>query len=244
MLDQFVLVLHQPQDVVNIAAVVRAMKNMGLRHLRLVAPAPFDPADVRGIAHRSDDILAALQIYSTLDAALADAVYVVGTSEHRHSKHPVRSDLRSLASELLQYAAAGPVALLFGPEDNGLDHAALDRCHIVLSLPSDPAYPSLNLAQAALLLMYELRVAALAAPPLPAVRQPAPAANLETFFGAAEGALQAIEFFKSGSREPVMRVLRQLIYRATPDPSEIALLTAMARELRHFLRRKGLDSDT
>jgi TrmH family RNA methyltransferase len=240
-LDNFIIVLHQPRDVVNIGGVVRAMKNMGLRRLRLVAPAPFDPADIIGIAHRSEDILAVLGIYADLDAALADVTYVVGTSARPHADHPVwSSDVRALAPELPARATAGPVALLFGPEDNGLDNAALDRCHLVLRLPTDPTYPSLNLAQAVLLLLYELRMAVLvAAPSPPTAAAPATAAQLETLFATWEQALQAVEFFKTGRRTGIMRSLRSLFHRADPTGREVALLTAIAREVVQFLRRNA-----
>lgn len=241
MFDQFVIVLHQPRDLVNIGGVVRTMKNMGFRRLRLVAPPPFDPADITGIAHRSHDILATLQIYSDLDAALADCSYVVGTSARPHREHPVRHDVRVCAAELLVRGAGGLVALLFGPEDNGLDNTSLDRCHLLLQLPTDPAYPSLNLAQAVLLLLYEVRMAAttsavLPAPPPPAT-PPANAAQLETLFATWETALQEIEFFKTGQRGGIMRSLRAIIHRADPNGREAALLTAMAREIVRFLQR-------
>lgn len=237
MLDRFIIVLHQPRDVRNIGAVVRAMKNMGFARLRLVRPAPFDPADIRGIAHRSDDILAALTVHDTLAEALADAAYVLGTSERAHPGRPARADIRPLAAELHARAAAGPVALLFGPEDNGLDSAALDRCHALLSLPADPAYPSLNLAQAAMLLLYELRQAAVAPPAtLPAV-PPATQAEIDAAMATIESALGAIDFAKSGNPAPALRGLRALLMRAAPDSREAALVAAVAREVVHALRR-------
>jgi tRNA/rRNA methyltransferase len=236
--DYFIIVLHQPRDVVNIGGVVRAMKNMGFRHLRLVTPAPFDPADITGIAHRSEDILAALGLYTSLDAALSDVTYVVGTSARAHGGHPMHDDVRSLAPELLARAPAGAIALLFGPEDNGLDNAALDRCHLVLRLATDPTYPSLNLAQAVLLLLYELRMATIAAAPSPSLpATPATAAQLETLFATWEQALQAVEFFKTGQRVGIMRNLRNLFHRADLTGREVALLTAIAREVVQFLRR-------
>lgn len=239
-----VVVLYRPHDVRNIGAVVRAMKNTGFGQLRLVEPPAFEPADILGIAHRSDDLLAALEVHPTLDAALADAGYVVGTSARPHPSRPLRSDLRTFAPELLARAAAAPLALLFGPEDNGLDNAALDRCHALVRLPVDPAYPSLNLAQAVLLLLYELRQAA-AAPfsASPSIRAiPATAAELELAFAALERAIGAIGFVKSGSPEPTMRALRALLLRAEPDSREAALLAAIAREVVYALERAGKDS--
>lgn len=245
MLNQFVIVLHRPRQVVNIGGVVRAMKNMGFTRLRLVDPVPFDPLDVTGIAHRSEDILAAMCIYDTLDDALADTVYVVGTTDHAQGQHPICSDVRSGTRDLLKHTADGHIALLFGSEDNGLDTYALDRCHTVIRLPTDPAYPSLNLAQAALLLMYELRMAAGSETglPVPAPVSPPPAttAQLETLFDAWQAALQAIEFFKTPHTDSIMRPLRAVIHRATPDEREAALFTAIAREVVKFVRRRTKD---
>jgi TrmH family RNA methyltransferase len=237
MLEAIVVVLHRPRTVVNIGGVVRAMKNMGLRQLRLVDPVPFTAHNVTGIAHRSDDLLAAARTFDSLDAALADLAFVVGTTARPREAHATRSDIRALAPELLGRAAAGPVGLLFGPEDNGLDNAALDRCNAVASLPTDPAYASLNLAQAALLMMYELRMASLA-PAAPAPHAaPATAEQRERLFAALERALSAIEFFKGGRDESIMRSLRGLVFRADPSDRETGLLTAMAYEVLNFARR-------
>ncbi|MFQ3664083.1 MAG: TrmH family RNA methyltransferase [Chloroflexaceae bacterium] len=238
-MDQIITVLHRPRDVRNIGAAVRALKNMGFRRLRLVDPAPFDPADLTGIAHRSEDLVAAIELYADLDAALADARYVVGTSERAHPERPMRADLRPFAAELVTRAtSAGPVALLFGPEDHGLDNAALDRCHALLTLPADPAYPSLNLAQAVLLTLYELRMAV--AGPLPAAppRRPATAAELAATVEALSAAIEAVGFVKSGDGAAVVRRLRALITRAEPDSREAALLTAFAREIVYALHRR------
>jgi TrmH family RNA methyltransferase len=239
MLDQFIVILHRPRDVRNIGAVVRAMKNMGFGRLRLVAPAPFNPADLGGIAHRSEDLVATIETFATLDEAIADAHYVLGTSERAHPGRAMRGDPRILAGELVARAAAGPVAVLFGPEDNGLDSAALDRCHAVLALPADPAYPSLNLAQAAMLLLYELRAAAAGPPPGPPERASASAAEVAALMAAAEAAIDAIGFVKSGDGAATLRRLRALLARAEPDSAEAALLTALAREVVHALRRAG-----
>ncbi|MBC8078616.1 MAG: TrmJ/YjtD family RNA methyltransferase [Chloroflexales bacterium] len=237
MLDQIVVVLHRPRAVVNIGGVVRAMKNMGLRQLRLVDPVPFTAYAITGIAHRSDDVLDAARIFDTLDAALPDLSFAVGTTARPRQAHAAQADIRALAPDLLARAAAGPVGLLFGPEDNGLDNAALDRCNIVVSLPTDPAYASLNLAQAALLLMYELRMAAIAPPLLAAREAPPTVEQRERLFAALDRSLSEIEFFKGGRDESIMRSLRGLLYRADPDAREAGLLTAMAYEVLNFARR-------
>ncbi|NJO06061.1 MAG: RNA methyltransferase [Chloroflexaceae bacterium] len=140
-LERIVIVLNQPQDVVNIGGVVRCMKNMGFRWLRLVSPVSFNADDITRLAHRSEDILSNTRIYSDLNTALSDAVYVVGTTARMRGQHTIRSDIRTVAVNITQQTEQGIVALLFGPEDNGLDRQALDRCHVVLRIPADPTTP-------------------------------------------------------------------------------------------------------
>jgi TrmH family RNA methyltransferase len=243
-LDNIVVVLHQPRKLSNIGGAIRAMKNMGLRRLRLVQPAAYDPADIEGIAHRSADLRATVEIHEHLDAALADAIYVVGTTARPRDQvaRVAIATPRELAPELLGRAAAGRVVLLFGPEDNGLTNAELDRCHSILAIPADPGYPSLNLAHAVLLVAYELRQAH-TQPQTDALRHttaPPSAAQLEQLFDALEQALWGIEFFKAQRSTGVMRTLRRLVHRAEPSAREVALLRAICLEALAFLRRNGI----
>ena len=245
-LNNIVVVLCRPRKLVNIAGAIRAMKNMGLRRLRLVQPAEYNEDEIEGIAHRSADVLATTTLHATLDAALADAIYVAGTSARPREAGAPAITPRTSAPDLLARTAAGPVALVFGPEDNGLTNAELDRCHTLLSIPTDLAYPSLNLAQAVLLVAYELRQALTL--PAPAPRRhpahPASAAQLEELFDALERALWGIEFFKAHQAAGMLRSVRSLVHRAEPNVREAALLKAMAMETLNFLRRKGIEPGT
>jgi TrmH family RNA methyltransferase len=241
-LDNIVVVLCRPQKLVNIGGTVRAMKNMGLLRLRLVQPAEFDPADIEGIAHRSANVLAATTLHASLDDALADALYVAGTTARTRELVPRHATPREIAPELLGRAEHGPIALLFGSEDNGLTAEELDRCHCVLRIPTDPRYRSLNLAQAVLIVAYELwQASEQSAPVISRSAQPANAAQLEGLFNAAERTLWGIEFFKTTGSAVIMRKLRSLIHRAEPDAREAALLQAMALRTLSFLRRKGIE---
>jgi TrmH family RNA methyltransferase len=243
-LDNIVVVLCRPQKLVNIAGAIRAMKNMGLQRLRLVRPAEYNPADIVGIAHRSTDVLAATTLHASLDDALADALYVAGTTARTRELVPRHATPREVAPELLARAEHGPIALLFGSEDNGLTAEELDRCHCVLRIPTDPHYRSLNLAQAVLIVAYELwQASEQPAPATSRSAQLATAAQLEVLFNAAERTLWGIEFFKAASSAVIMRSLRSLIHRAEPDAREAALLQAMALETLNFLRRKGIEPD-
>ena len=133
-----IVVLDHPQDLVNIAHVVRGLKNFGLRDLRLVNPREYESYRVEGIAHQTQDILSRVRVYSTLEEAIAECVHVVGfTARGRTAKRNLQRP-REAAAEITSLADGGPVALLFGREDKGLSNDALDRCHRVVTIPSDP----------------------------------------------------------------------------------------------------------
>jgi len=230
-----VVVLHEPQDLVNIAHVVRALKNFGFRDLRLVSPREYDPYRVEGIAHQTQDVLARVARFDRLEDALLDCVHVVGfTARGRTAKRNLQRP-RAAAAEILTRGEAGPVGLLFGREDKGLPNAALDRCHRVVTIPTSPAYPSLNLAHAVVLMLYELALARGEEDrPFKAPRREGPPAtvdDLERLFADAEAALRGIEFFKTREVEGVIRTVREVIHRTPLDQREAKLLRAMAIEV-------------
>src|SRR5688572_18444129 len=120
------VVLFEPQDPINIAAAIRAMKNMGVAALRLVRPVAYDPYRLIGVAHDTQDIINAIQHYETLDEALADCVRVAGfTARRRAAKREVVTPAAA-ATDLIEFAETGPVAVLFGREDKGLPNDGLD----------------------------------------------------------------------------------------------------------------------
>ncbi len=241
-LARVVVVLWQPQDRVNVAGTVRALKNFGLGRLRLVEPAEWDPWRIEGMAHDTADIVAATRLYDTLEEALADCSFVAAlTARERRTKRALARP-RDLAPELLARAAeAGPVALLFGREDHGLPNAALDLAHRTVIIPTNPRHRSLNLAQAVLVMAYELWLAAGGEeqPFRGPRRQAAPASveALERSFADAEAALRAIDFFKSRQPRSVLSTLREVAHRADLDEREARLLRAIALEVVHYLAR-------
>ncbi|CAN5866349.1 tRNA (cytosine(32)/uridine(32)-2'-O)-methyltransferase TrmJ [soil metagenome] len=247
-LDHIVVVLWETQNYVNIAGTIRAMKNFGLSRLRLVSPADWDPWRIEGIAHDTGDLIAATRLFDSLPAALADCSFVVGlTARERRAKRAVDRP-RTLAPEILTRAEAavhgesGPVALLFGREDHGLPNEALDFCHRTVTIPTNPEHASLNLAQAVLLIAYELWMAAGGERQTfrdpRHVAPPATVEELEMLFADAESALWSVDFFKSRQTETVMRTLRELVRRTDPDGREASFLRAMAIEVVKFTRRQ------
>lgn len=242
--ERFVVVLNEPQDIVNIAGAVRAMVNMGLRRLRLVNPAEYDPYRIQGIAHNAQEVLPRLEQFDSLAAALTDVTHVVGTTARRRRERFVWQHPRAAAPELWATAAAGgDVALVFGREDVGLSNEDLDLCDRILTVPTDRKYSSLNLAQAVLLVAYEIWLEGAGSErTLPRPRGRAPAATWEqhqALFVEAERALGALDFFKTKGPNAIMRTVRAILRRARLDSREANLLRAMAIETQKVLGLRG-----
>jgi len=245
LLDSVIVVLFEPQNPINIGATVRAMKNMGVSRLRLVNPIEYDAIRIEGIAHGTMDLIERIERFDDFDAAVADCVHVVGFTARRRSAKLRMIDPKTAATELLDQAPEGPVAAVFGREDNGLPNQILDRVQATVTIPTTN-HASLNLGQAVLLALYELHLAAsdatrTLAPP----RKDAPPPTqeqYEQFFKDAEDALETIQFMKTRYPEHIMRTLRSLVFRAAPNTRELSLIRAMAIEVVNFInrtRRKG-----
>jgi TrmH family RNA methyltransferase len=247
-LERIVVVLWETQDLVNIAGTVRAMKNFGLSRLRLVSPVEWSPHRIEGIAHDTQDVVERVEIFDTLQDALADCSFVAGmTARERRAKLAVARP-RDIVPELLARAAeevegevVGPVAILFGREDQGLPNWAMDLCHRSVTIPTNPDHSSLNLAQAVLLIAYELWLAATGAAqefkPPRRVAPPAPVQLTELMFSDAEKALWSIDFFKTRQTESVMRTLRGILQRSDLDAREAGFFRAVFIEIQKFIAR-------
>lgn len=245
-LDRFVVVLYEPQDLVNIALVVRAMKNMGLTRLRLVSPALFDAYRITGIAHDTHEIVDAVTLHDDFDEAVADSVRVVAMTARRRASQQRWSEPAEAAEQLVERSAEGDIALVFGREDRGLPNEILDRCHEAVCIPTNPAHPSLNLAHAAMILFYEVRLAARRAHGLDERNlsgkardqaPPATAAEMEAFFGVWEQAMAALGMFRGVEPTTKMRSYRRILKRAEPDRRELRLMEATAWRIVHFATR-------
>jgi tRNA/rRNA methyltransferase len=156
MVPSIAVVLSHPSHPGNIGAAARAMKTMGFADLRLVAPRHFPDPDATAMAAGAADVLAAAGVFQGLEAALHDCVLAVGFSARpRELSHPVEA-LRQAAPSIVQAAASGRVALVFGNETSGLSNEELSRCQRLCAIPANPEYPSLNLASAVQIACYEM----------------------------------------------------------------------------------------
>jgi len=240
-LGNVVVVLNEPQNLVNIAGGVRAMRNTGLGTLRRVRPVEFDAYRITGIAHRCDDIVDSVRFFDTLDEALADCVYVLGTSARARTAQRTYGRPRELAAHLVDRAELGPVAVVMGREDRGLANEDLDRCNSVVVVPTDPDYSSLNMAQAFLILAYEILMSAdgetQALPRSRRSTEPATQADMEDTYRALHMGLERMEFFKARLPEAVMRTIRITLSRAEPELREARIFRAIGFEIHHYLNR-------
>lgn len=227
------IVLVRPRRPANVAAACRAMKNMGLRALWLVEPGDgLDEPEARALAYGAWDILDGARRAASLLEAVAGSVGVVGTTGRRVAGARTPRELAAAARRL---AGEGALSLVFGPEASGLTGAEMDLCHSLVHVPTDPGHPSLNLAQAVLLLAYELRLAALEGEEATAgdggEAPRAPAGDLERAMRELREALLEVGYLDPASPDRVLAELRRLMARAGPTPREVVLLRGLARQV-------------
>ncbi|HSG66893.1 MAG TPA: RNA methyltransferase [Gammaproteobacteria bacterium] len=227
------IVLTQPSHAGNVGAAARAMKTMGLTDLWLVAPREFPSAAATARASGADDILAAARKVESLPQAIADCVYVVGASARIRSLSWPSLDPRRCAAELWAYAAAGPVAVVFGPEQAGLTNEDLARCQALVHIPANPAYSSLNLAMAVQVICYEIRMAqsgvvgdALGGEE-PRDAPLATADELEALHAHLEDVMRRSRYLNPDHPQQLKLRLRRLFNRARLDQTEVNILRGL-----------------
>jgi TrmH family RNA methyltransferase len=229
MLDNIRIVMIGTTHPGNIGAAARAMKTMGLSRLVLVAPERFPHADASSRASGADDVLASATVCSGLDEALEGCQLVVGASARLRSLEWPLLDPGEMAGKVVAEAARAPVALLFGREHSGLSNEELSRCHFLVNIPANPDFSSLNIAAAVQVLCWELRRGTGAVPRLTEktrheLDQPAPADEMEGFFGHLERTLVDIDFLDPANPGQMMHRLRRLYQRSRPDRRELNIL--------------------
>jgi tRNA/rRNA methyltransferase len=233
-LDAFVVVLVEPRGPANVGAVARAMKNMGFRRLRLVKPVDWYGPEARMMALRARDVLESAQHFESLKEAVADCGHVVATTCRLGSKRSGARPPRELASHLLSLASSNQVALVFGPEDRGLSNAELSLCQTICTIPANPEFSSLNLAQAVLLICYECYLAAQGEPPPPPSPALATQAELEALYGQMRPELERIGFLTGSHQEHVMVAIRRMLERAELTSREVRILRGIFQQMKWF----------
>ena len=235
------VVLVETSHPGNIGAVARAMKNMGLAQLVLVRPREFPHSEASARASGAIDVLEKARVVSSLQEGLADCGLVVATTARDRDQNIRVLDVRDAATRAVAEAVRGPVALLFGNERTGLTNEELSLAHLLLRIPTNPEYASLNLAMAVQLVAYEIyrargaqHVAAPHTVPL------APAADMERLYAHLEQVLNEIGFRdRTTSGTKLMERIRRFLNRAELDQNEANIVRGILTAVQSKRRAAG-----
>jgi tRNA/rRNA methyltransferase len=234
------VVLVEPREEGNIGAAARAMANMGLDELVLVNPVAEVGRLARAFAVSAGHILDSVRHATSLTEALAPYRRIIGTTSARARELPlVPSTPRELPELLRQEAPDCTTALVFGSEVSGLESEHLAHCGLLVSIPCSPVQPTLNLAQAVLVLAYELYIARL--DPVTPEKQrprPAPAEELEGLFGQLLPILATVGFQRDDTFNSVVNDLRRLAARSGATSREVSILRGICRRAQHTLEER------
>jgi TrmH family RNA methyltransferase len=233
------VVLVRPREEGNVGAAARAMVNMGLRDLVLVEPAPALGGVAAAFAVGGREVLAGARRFPALAAALAPFQRVVGTTSARDRDLPRPPLAPRALPELLAGDPPGTrTALVFGPETSGLTVDELALCSVQVRIPAAVAHPTLNLAQAVLIVAYELHLASGGAEseaPLGA-EELAASADLAALNEHLRRVLARVGFARDSSFAGVGRDVAQLLARAAPTRREVAILRGVCRRIERSAR--------
>lgn len=237
-----VVVLVEPQLGENIGAAARAMGNFGLSRLRLVKPQQGWPNErARVMAAGADRILETADLFDTLEAAIADCHFVLATTARAHDQaKPVIGADEAARQAAPRVAAGETVALVFGRERNGLENDEVGLADAIVTLPVNPAFASLNLAQAVVILGYEWFKLTGGGLPfgMPQKSPPAPKEQILAFFRDLERELETIEYFRPFEKRDTMILnMRNIFTRMQPTQQDIRTLHGIVTAL--VAGRKG-----
>jgi TrmH family RNA methyltransferase len=217
------IVLIEPSHPGNIGSVARAMKNMGLSDLVLVRPRAFPHEQATALAAGAEDLLAAARVVDAVPDAVCDCGFVAATTSRPRSFHWEFATPREVATRIVALAPAARAALLFGSERYGLANGDLQYCNVLVRIPANAEYCSLNLAMAVQLLAYEIFIAREAPQSVVQLEAPlATGAELEYFYTHLSDVLRAVRFEDRTGH--LMERLRRLFNRAQLDQNEINIL--------------------
>jgi tRNA/rRNA methyltransferase len=235
-LEHIAIVLNRPRFPENIGAAARAMCNMGIHRLIVVNPENCDLTRVLRMAtHAAMDLVEQMEVADTLAEALAPFSYVVGTTARLGGKRPVRPSPAVLAQELIALSAQNRIAILFGPEDRGLTNEDIRYCHELVNIPTAD-FSSLNLAQAVMILCYELSGAGLEKPgefvPRMASRH-----ELDGMYEQLKDILVRIDYLKPDNPDYWIDKLRRFFTRIQLKAREVSIIRGICRQMDWYARK-------
>lgn len=226
--------LVEPLQAGNVGSVARAMKNMGLSRLVLVNPPNLGSEECRKMAVSAYDIVENARVCDNLREALAPFTVCVSTTRRLGVRREMDFTPRTLARHLAENLGEGDAAIVFGRENKGLNQDEIELAPLVMTIPADPAYPSLNVAQAVLIAAYELHLA-VAPEPVPRGRDVVDADQIERLFDQALPLLLECGFLAKKEPQHVTISLRKLLARAAPEQRDIKILRGICSDMEWYL---------
>ena len=228
------IVLVEPREAGNVGAAARVMKNFGFGELWIVGEHPELLPTAGWWASGADDVLAEARFAPALQHALADAHVTVATTSSRGRTTPVDFTPQSLAEAFGSLTESQTLALVFGREDSGLTREELLQCQRTASIPTNDAFPTMNLAQSVGVFCYELSTIV----PAPVPRELAPAGLVERMHQRAEALLLEVGFLHENNPDRIYDDLRAMAGRADLDEREVKILLGVIRQVEWKLKQR------
>lgn len=230
-------ILIEPREPGNIGASARALKNMGFKHLEMVNPVNYDTDEARWFARNAQDILDGARVYASFDEAITEKSLVIGTTRRKGKARGFIVPARECAPKIAEIASRNKVAIVFGREDTGLVNEEIRKCGYVVNVPTHEKQPSLNLAQAVLLVTYELSL-------LPGTDDTELLVGMNEvlpFLDRVYDIVRNLGYASRGSRdieESIMNNLRRIIGRAGLTDWELNMLRGLATKVEALIEKE------
>jgi tRNA/rRNA methyltransferase len=234
--DNISIVMVRPRYPENIGAAARAMCNMGIKKLVVVAPANYDIEKIRKLAtHAASEVVDQIEIYEQLREALSRYSYVVGTTARLGGERRSISSPQVAAKNLAAISRKNRIAILFGPEDRGLLNDDIRLCHEIVNIPASD-FSSLNVSQAVLIICYELFLAGLEEKPK-FVPRLATRHELDGMYDQLKEILVRINYINPENPDYWMNKLRLFFTRMELRASEVSIIRGICRQIDWYGRR-------
>ncbi len=231
--DNIFIVLHQPRHPENIGSVARAMCNMGFRRLVVIDPPNFDLNKILKLAtHAASDVVDKASICTDLKDALSHFNYVVGTTARLGGQRQVVNTPSKLAQKLVPISIENRIAILFGPEDRGLSNEDIRYCHALVNIPS-AEFSSLNLAQAVMIICYEIFIAGLEKN-TETVPRLASRHELDGMYDQLKDILVRISYINPENPDYWINNLRRFFFRFQLRAKEVSIIRGICRQINWY----------
>jgi TrmH family RNA methyltransferase len=235
--DNISFILVEPKQPGNVGAAARAMKNMGFANLELVNPGYFFTSEAKQMSCQGVTVLEDAKVHKSFREAVEDKSLIVGTTRRLGRRRGLIVPLKESVRRIITVSKKNKVAILFGRERIGLTNQEIDECGLLITIPSDPATPSLNLAQSVMLVAYELsqKTYKTELPELIKLK------DLEPLYSRIETILKLLEFIPRGDanlEKKILKNLKHLIGRAGLTEWEFQMLLGLCTQVEHKVKKK------